>query len=234
MTPLFVSLEREIDRLAAVYLPVSDQVLPTPEEQERARAFVLLSHAEIEWYIEHAAEAYSASLRDAAARGYFNFSSLALIAFSEEKFTFGDSLGGKRDGRTIGTIFGKLHANLKIIIDSNNGINEKSLAKFLGPLGISGRIDSNWMNDLGGYASMRGRFAHMSGPDSAQVIATINPVDVKILCDRIVNGVNGVVGEKISSLLDLDNAFEQWKNDLAAIVRGSRVNFIRRLFGAKA
>lgn len=96
MTQLLDDLRAELLRLEGIYLPRVVAVLPSPEDQERARAFVLFSHAEIEWYIEKATADYLNNVCDAAKDGLFNFSSLSLIAFSDAKLTVGQSLGGKK------------------------------------------------------------------------------------------------------------------------------------------
>ena len=222
MTELLDGLRAELARLAEIYLPKEPLVLPAPQDQERARAFALFAHAEIEWYIERATESYLVKVCEAAQKGAFNFSSLSLIAFSEAKFSVGESLGGKKDGRTVATVFGKIQSDLKMVIEGNNGIREKNLSKILGPLGLAGRIDPAWLSDLDSLASMRGRFAHMSGGAGTTVVGSINPEDVRKLCSRIVEG-DGVVGRpQIASISDMDYAFEGWKSEFTSIVSARR------------
>ena len=221
MTRLLEDLRGELQRLERIYLPATAAVLPSSEDQERARAFVLFSHAEIEWYIEKATADYLDSVCDAAKDGLFNFSSLALVAFSGAKHAVGDSLGGKKDGRSIATIFGKVRVDLRVVIDSNNGINEKSLAKILGPLGLAGKVDPAWMNDMGNLSSIRGRLAHMSGGAGAAAVAAVNPEDVRVLSKRLVDG-DGVRSTLIRSLSSLDASFESWKAGFKPLVSARR------------
>lgn len=127
----------------------------------------------------------------------------------------------KKDGRTIATIFGKVRADLEVVIRGNNGINEKSLAKVLGPLGLAGKVDPVWMNDMDRLSSTRGKLAHMSGGEGAAAIAAINPEDVRTLTKRLVEG-DGINSNLIRSLSALDASFEKWKAEFRHLVSARR------------
>ncbi|NEU29170.1 hypothetical protein GN156_00030 [bacterium LRH843] len=136
----------------------------TESEQDLARAFRVLSHAEIE--------------------AYFEDSATILLNYAKEKWNT-----HKEVNITIAALFAhyeKIEANLPLgtkinqivsrfqrsRIDQNHGIKEENLVKLFIPLGIDKEnFDVAWLSTINSYGKDRGKTAHTAAK-------TQQPIDV--------------------------------------------------------
>lgn len=214
-------LKDAIEILSKTYLPDIDAsvAIPSDDQQERTRAFVVLAHAEMEWFVEKIAERCAETLATSAQNGRFSTAAFSLISFSNQPEQGpGGSLGGKKEGRTIAKSFWAANARLVAASQENNGIREKHLAKLLVPLGLGGRVDAAWLGDIDSFAEHRGRYAHMSMHAKEAAKSTINPQEMLAVCRRIINGSGANTGHLISSMAQLHEALNKIENDTYAIM----------------
>lgn len=205
----FSSLQYAFCELQRIYLP-SDlaRSLYTPDEQEFARSFAVMLHAEIEHYIELSCTDVAKKIINASKSGQFFPASISFLFFSRlPPLNGGDKLG-KKDGisRKITTRLYDANVKYEELINANEGIREKHLAKLLVPLSLSAdNVDPTWLSEIDTLATFRGAFAHMSRNSNEASIAKVNPVDILQLCNRIVNGDPRLKRPGvISSLQELD------------------------------
>jgi hypothetical protein len=163
---------------------------PTPDQQEMARAFVTLAHAEFEYFAEEVFRGLSQASLNGAASGVFGRPAIALLAFSGLDSLKGGtflSSGPKKVSRKLSTRIGSAHGEFVQLLDSNNGIREKHLASMAVPVGLdASAVDNTWLNDLEAFCSSRGAFAHMSRTTQRGSHLAVNPADVWRTCKRLV------------------------------------------------
>lgn len=204
----FNILSDEIKQLGATYLPKIKNALPTPSEQELARAFAIFCHAEMEFYIESICREVGEKICLAAAAGTVASSAIPFIVFSNlQALGSGEKLGGKDSAsRKVSTQFYQAKQKYEETLENNIGIREKHIAKLLIPLGLtSDHIDPNFLVDIDQFASHRGRFAHLSRSKKEAGPLTVNPWDFESSVERILNGPSGLPKSgKINSLRELD------------------------------
>ena len=187
----FANLDASIKELKRIYL---DNALvnpgPTPDQQELARAFVTLAHAELEYFVEQALGDLAGVVLANAAVGSYGKASLALLAFSGVPPLNGGaslSTGKKKAPRKLSQRFGEAHGLIVQKLQSNCGIREKHLAAMGVPLGLEAdNIDNTWLSDLDTFCSYRGAFAHMSRTSQRASHLAVNPQDVWLKCERLV------------------------------------------------
>lgn len=185
-------------RLATAALELKDIYLkealaapvPTPEHQELARAFVVLIHSELEYYVEEALRELAGVALNSAVVGAFSRASIALLAFSGMASLHGGSVlstGKRKIPRRLASRFGDAHGALVKTLDKNNGVREKNIAAMAIPLGLdAASIDNTWLNDLDAFCSSRGAFAHMSRSSQRGSHLAVNPRDEWTRCERLI------------------------------------------------
>jgi len=231
----FANLSSSILELKRIYL--SDALAsgqPTVDQQEMARAFILLAHAEMEWFVEQVCSVSAERIFNEAKDGRFNASSLALLTFSAlDPLNGGDSLGKKGGGsRATKTRFGDAYAKLKDAAGKNDGIREKHLAKLMVPLGLDAdAVDPTWLSDVDAFCTSRGAFAHMSRLESRSTHLRVNPVDVWALCNRIVfTNTQLGNGNIVASFEGLDDWLLRACNGFGAVITAhAPTSFIGRV-----
>ncbi|CAN7486489.1 HEPN domain-containing protein [Acidovorax sp. LjRoot66] len=210
----FLILENNLHNLKAIYLDASmGAVLPSLEQSELARAFVVLAHAEIEYFVETIFEDLCKDVQTNALNGKYISSSLALITYSNiEQLAAGAILIGQRnEKRILSKRFGEAFGKYRDIITENHGIREKYLAKLAIPMGLSGdKVDPTWKIDLESFCDLRGAFAHKARTFSMASPASVNPNDVWAKCQLLVWGNPSLSTGLISSFKDID-AWVSWQ-----------------------
>jgi hypothetical protein len=172
----------------------------TDRQYDRARAFRVLAHAEIEACLEDLGVetvnvCYGAWQTDRRARR----SLMALLAYYE------GNLGGPGDRLGAPGTTGPLRDRLKMVRDQyvrqvrveNHGIREKNILSILLPAGIlESDLDRTWLATVDSFGAQRGETAHRSGrtqqpPDPAQEVLTVRtivaglaPLDAKLVSLR--------------------------------------------------
>lgn len=187
----FTHLSQSVLELKRIYLDGALSVpIPNPDHQELARAFLVLIHAELEYFVEEALRDLAQHSFLAATGGNFGRPAIAFMAFSGLEPLHGGtalSTGKKKAPRQLATRFGAAHAALVQTLDKNCGVREKHLAAMAIPLGLdASSIDNTWLNELDAFCSSRGAFAHTSRTSKRGSHLAVNPKDIWIMCERLV------------------------------------------------
>lgn len=154
-------------------------------QYDRARAYRLLVHSEIEAYIEDRVKAISLeAMRQWQTVRKLNQVTVALLAFSDLKFDSPpETLNPTRGNRVVPSTSDRLvAANNRFLheVRSNHGIKEKNLLQLLFPIGVQEQdLDITWISSMDSFGTQRGEIAHTSFKtqqliDPASEIATVN------------------------------------------------------------
>ena len=133
----------------------------TKKEQDLIRSYVLLSHAEIEAFLEDKAKE---KVRKALSN--WNVSRIksnclkSILSFTGNEIDFENDPNAKnlqyRINKTIAHY-------MNSVVDKNHGVKEKNILKILLPLGIElSDIDQTWLSVMESFGSTRGSIAHSS------------------------------------------------------------------------
>ena len=165
-------LQRELDRLRRHFLPAPFNALgvypDSARTQAHTRAFLLLSHAEIESYLEtwarevaRAAEAIWTSKQRITPPLAF------LLSWGDERLLLPDSLSGpgsKDSQQRLAELVTRLFPVYYKRIKENNGVKEKNVLGLFGPLGVPvGAFSATLLPNLDALGAIRGLHAHHSG-----------------------------------------------------------------------
>ncbi|WP_343618993.1 HEPN domain-containing protein [Ralstonia sp.] len=239
----FVNLAQSIEELKRVYLADGlAAAIPNDDQQERARAFVVLAHAEMEYFIEEVLRDLAKAVLRHAAAGTYGRSALALITFGGLDPQNGGttlSKGKKKVPRVLTTRIGEASANIQKILDDNTGVKEKYLAEMAIPLGLDpDAVDSSWLAELEAFCVARGAFAHMSRGSQGGSHLAVDPKEMWRKVRRIVwTDPSFVSAGAISSFERFDEWAESEQRAVGVTVRVDYGNngvlrFFKRLIGA--
>lgn len=201
----FQKLEENVQELKRAYLDVAlASNVPTGDQQEFARAFVVFCHAELEWFVERICVDLADLILQKAVVGTISNATLAMLTFSAlDPVHGGESLGRKKTARSLPSRVGDAVSKFKSAVEGNDGLREKHLAKLLIPLGIDANaVDSAWLADVDSLCTWRGAFAHVARSESNATHLAVNPTDIWNHCQRVVWGAAS--GGRISSFQALD------------------------------
>ena len=194
----------ELSRLRRTLLPRArrgEAFDLTPRLSVRALAFRVLSHAEIEHYIEErAAEIALAADTAWKDRRHVSETTLCLLAFSGLSLaklpaTLRPPRANQRDWSEFVKPDARLSASVTTYIrrvrQENHGIKEENLLSLLLPIGFpSDELDELLIAELNDFGTKRGRAAHISV--SNHVTAGVNPFDEDDQVRRIVLGLRAI------------------------------------------
>ncbi|MGF6763358.1 hypothetical protein P3T24_003684 [Paraburkholderia sp. GAS33] len=240
----FLNLEQSVKELKRIYLRDGNfNPVPSSDDQELARAFSVLVHAELEEYIETSFQSLAVKAMQGVSAGQFSRVAISLLAFSGiapqtgggklRIPTSGGSAGPagakkEKSPRLLATRYGEAHGRYVDMLDSNNGVREKYLAALGIPIGLDAqRVDPNWINDLETFCSSRGAWAHLSRTNVLAKFGEIDPKDIWAVCERLV-WTNSTLArpDVISSFEDLDQWVETEKSLIGnALVHEPRWRF---------
>lgn len=164
----YYELENRIDELIEHLLPVDFEPTGTYHDKwhDRARAFRLLAHAELESFIENRATSIAnASLDSYLSNGSVSSCLMGLLAFNtshqstpptsiirppqKPSLTLEERLKGAKD------------AFNKYAIAANNGLKEENILRLLLPIGVpTDMIPEDWLHSINAWATGRGEYAH--------------------------------------------------------------------------
>ncbi len=170
----FKSLTKRLATLRSRFLPhhFSATGVYTDYALDKARAFRVLAHAEIEHYFEEEVT----EIADKAFSLWKNQqkSSGPLVHLVCNMTGESNGLPKKIGTATTATsITGKAVAQYKFTIRSNHGIKSENILQLLLPIGISeAELDQVWLNTMDGFGVKRGQSAHTS-----HISHTIDPKD---------------------------------------------------------
>jgi hypothetical protein len=145
-----------------------------PAEYARARAFVVLSHAVIEDYLEGMAlEVVDKCVRAFGADSRPRTSLLALLSYGTRADVPSAFSGGPWGVRTLLTDSRQV---LRGWTEANNGVTAKDVLRLLLPVGVKeSDMGSVWLQSMDDLGSLRGRVAHKGNPPGAH--APVDPHD---------------------------------------------------------
>ena len=190
----FRELRYRIRQLRNHFLPRTFDPTGTYSERQfdRARAFRLLAHAEIEWYLEQIVfETANKAFDDWKQRGMITLPLLAMVAYVDVH------LGGITQPNKNSTQLDlesrieKSKNRFNTYTKSNNyGIKEEHILRLLLPIGIKeSDLDQIWLSTASSFGRTRGETAHVSNKVN-------NPPDPKNEYD--------IVNQILQGLLDID------------------------------
>lgn len=166
------SLRRQL--LPATFAPTGDYAEPN-RVQVHTRAFLVLSHAELETYFEGWAKDIARAAEDLWANTKRISTPLAfLLSTIGKDMQLVDALGTKGDshkrfGDVVTAVFPQFYARIK----ENHGIKEKNVLALFDPLGVSSlAFVSTLFPRLDSMGTKRGEHAHHS---RRAVTSTLDP-----------------------------------------------------------
>lgn len=171
-------LKRELYKAKRAFLPIKFNPLGSYSEKisDRARGFLLATHAEIENYFESIARVTAKE----AINKWSSHRAPTLAMASLLAYNFLDE--GEPRWKDISTRLNYAHSKFEKIIRSNNGIKPDNLKVLLMPVGIEvDKIDSLFLSEIESFAESRGKAAHTSN----NVATGRNIFDPKIEHDRV-------------------------------------------------
>lgn len=184
----FRRLVARIKELKDTFLPAIDPTgTYSRSDYDRVRAFRLLTHAEIEAYLEDvcvsaASQVAAAWQADSTARSTL----LALLAFSDGVAKVPPDVMPTGQSLIRSRVEGAKDQYTKYAKTENMGVKEKQLLRLMLPLGIrEHEIGATLAADLNTFGTQRGDHAHQS--IAAQVPP--DPGDTLVLVARIVWGL---------------------------------------------
>lgn len=152
----------------------------TPADYDRTRAFVALSHAEIESFIE----SRCSQVASAAKTAWFRNRTINRIIFSLYAMCYSGWADLDGDLNELPKLSNKTDVDSRVtscfdqyshVIGNNHGIKDRYLKKLLEPLSIRlTDLSQSWVLEMSNFGGLRGQIAHMSGranqpPDPATV-----------------------------------------------------------------
>jgi hypothetical protein len=172
-------LQRETNRLRAHFLPEAFEPLGvypnSARVQAHTRAFLVLSHAEIESYLE----GWAKELARAAETTWTTSSKITrpltfLFAILADRIAIAETLVGpsaKDSPQRLADASVKLFQRYYKVIKDNNGIKEKNFLALFAPLGIpAAALGATLLPGLDSFGALRGSHAHVSASAVASVL----------------------------------------------------------------
>ena len=131
----------------------------TKKEQDLIRSYVLLSHAEIEAYLEDKSkERINKALTDWNTNRKRSNCLKSVLAFTGNEIDFkGDQHAINMQHRVNRTVAHYMNS----VVDRNHGVKEKNITNLLLPLGIEySELDQAWLGIMESFGTTRGNIAH--------------------------------------------------------------------------
>ena len=164
-----MAMSRRLKQLTTRLSFLENNILPservdgnyTKKEQDLIRSFVLLTHAEIEAYLEDVAKTrVTKSLSDWNSSRVKSNCIKSVVSFVGHDLKFENDLNSNniqyRVNKTVAHY-------MSAVVDKNHGIKEKNILKVLLPLGIEiNELDQTWLSVMESFGSTRGLIAHSS------------------------------------------------------------------------
>jgi hypothetical protein len=170
-------LVRRLAKLRVHFLPVhfSPTGTYTADQLDKARAYRLLVHAEIESYLEDSARRIAnESFKQWTATQIARPVIVHLLSFhSNLKAASQQDLKDEYASRVVRTVDAVQRAvgAFNAVLSNNHGVREDNILKILLPLGLRpAEIDANWLSTMDAFGVARGETAHKS-------IHTQQPID---------------------------------------------------------
>lgn len=175
MTLRYKQLRIELTRLRNHFLPREWDDTGTYSERklDRARAYRILAHAEIEYYIENIVldiveDKYNEWLQAKKP----SYVILCLVAASKIGWEDIESEDGiieiepikiKREDESIHQMIERSIKQYREIVKNNNGVKTRDIKRLIMPLGLAlSDLDQTFINNLNSFGGQRGFIAHTS------------------------------------------------------------------------
>ena len=196
----YKQLRQELARLRRHFLPSKWD--PTGQYSDRkidrARAYRILAHAEIEYFIENICldvvnreyNAWTASKKPSYVVTCLAIASMAgwedaETADLEAKYV--SPIKIRRDDDSIIQIVERSVKQYRYIVKNNNGIKKRDIKRLIMPLGISlADLDATWLNSMESMAGRRGLLVHTS---RVGVTTPPDPLSEKQTVDGLMEGL---------------------------------------------
>ena len=177
----------------------------TERQIDRAAAFLLLSHAEIESYLEDiTVETANTAYDNWKQRGVVTKPLIAMLGYSDSNLVLPPKNKSTPATRVLdkGIEVTKNEFN-KYVYGKNNGIKTENILQLLLPIGIDeAEIDQVWLGTINTFGSLRGDVAHRTRIRNASRV--YNTPDPKIGLDNVTTIVKG--------LLDIDRKLLEFRS----------------------
>lgn len=180
----FIDLVKRVATLESRYLPEAEDKLGdySLDQQDDARSCILLSHAEIEDYLEQMAEVLCADVQDRFNMKEFNDISIRFLYFAGKKDT---ELRHPNSAAAALNGFSALFK--KRVVKNNNGIKEKDLRKLFDPFfDVDDLFGSELLAQVDYLGTKRGECAHKGFVGIRQ---TVNAFEVRSAIDCVIDGL---------------------------------------------
>jgi len=184
-SPSFSNLAQRVDELKSRYITDDYNELGdySQEQQDDARACVLLTHAEMESFFENLARKAADVAVEFLDRDKHNELTTRFI------FAAGlsDTIASQKHSTLCGAAkaLRDLH---KKAIGSNHGIKEENIRTLFGPYININELDAELVGQLNALGSLRGKYAHNG---ALGIEETINPKDVDSTIQLTVDCIRG-------------------------------------------
>ena len=188
----FRTMRTRIRQLRNHFLPKRFDPTGSYSERQidRARAFRLLVHAEIESYLELISFKTANKAYDAwQAQGIVTVPLISMLAYTETALGKVPEIKPDTAKTDLQTRIEKSRNSLTSYSQArNNGIRERDILRLLLPVGIrEADLDSIWLSTIDSFGKDRGETAHQSNRVS-------NPPDPKNEFDKVEQIVKGLTG----------------------------------------
>jgi|SRR5712671_61711 len=166
---------KRLKTLEKHFLPKDLKFPPTgqysKQQEDHARAYVLLVHAEIEAYIED-------RVQEVADLAYAQWKQTATFTKTLDRLLRHHLDTQRKPWRPIVRSDEAVNAAFNSygsIVKGNNGVKESDLLSMLFPIGLDyHRLDGTWLATMNSFGALRGSFAHTTQIKAQQ---SINPQD---------------------------------------------------------
>lgn len=218
-------LDTRLLRNEALFLPLVSKSPPkkyTADEIERAAAYLLFAHAEIELFLEErckevalsALEKYESSGQPSKTLtvmlGYFGKSHNVPGEINSANAAESDALKSHSAKHISVSAKSVAMASAAVTayfakVEKNNGVKEKHVLELTLPLGVHAKaFDSIWLAEMSTFGSERGNPAHVG---ISAIQSQTDPFDYQVRIKNVLNGPKGSVSGAgaITSLISLDS-----------------------------
>lgn len=182
----FKALEKRVDELRARFLPTafSQNGTYSAAQLDNARAFRVLAHAELEHFLEVRSLAIANKAFDLLKQK--SKPSRSMMHLLSNIVGTHNGLPSELGTKTsVLSIAGKVLAQYRHAIMTNNGIRTQNLLRLLLPIGLSeSDLDVAWLSTTDGFGTKRGTAAH-----SSFITYAIDPQDDFSTVQQIMNGL---------------------------------------------
>lgn len=191
-SPEYRALQHRIVELRAHFLP--QRFHPTGDytdrQLDRTGAFIILAHAEIEFFLESIVVETAKNAADAwISRKLMTEPLVSMLAYCDNQNSIPPKLQGPDSVELNNRVIKASETVCQYANSQNNGIKERDILKLLMPVGIQeADIDPTWLADIDSFGRVRGKLAHTS----KRVQVPPNPQDEFQTVNRIVSGLTDI------------------------------------------